>query len=85
MLENVGRLRSKIWRQKNWLLHQDDTSLLTSFFTREFFTESSMTVILHPPHYSVSQIEDFNTIQVIEAESQAVLNILTEHKFQDAF
>jgi hypothetical protein len=27
----------------------------------------------------------FDTIQVIEAESQAVLNSLTDHDFQDAF
>jgi hypothetical protein len=27
----------------------------------------------------------FDTIEVVEAESQAVLNTLTEHDFQDAF
>jgi hypothetical protein len=27
----------------------------------------------------------FDTVQVMEAESQAVLNTLTEHDFQDAF
>jgi hypothetical protein len=27
----------------------------------------------------------FDTVEVIEAESQAVLNTLTEHGFQDAF
>jgi hypothetical protein len=27
----------------------------------------------------------FDTTEVMEAESQAVLNILTEHDFQDAF
>jgi hypothetical protein len=27
----------------------------------------------------------FETIEVIEAESQVVLNTLTEHDFQDAF
>jgi hypothetical protein len=27
----------------------------------------------------------FDTIEVTEAKSQAVLNILTEHDFQDAF
>jgi hypothetical protein len=27
----------------------------------------------------------FDTTEVIEAESQAVLNTLTEHNFQDAF
>jgi hypothetical protein len=27
----------------------------------------------------------FDSIEVVEAESQAVLNIFTEHDFQDAF
>jgi hypothetical protein len=31
------------------------------------------------------KIWHFDTSEVIEAESQAVLNILTEHYFQDAF
>jgi hypothetical protein len=50
-----------------------------------------MTVVTHPPYFSVSPIEDklkgrhFDTIGVIMAESQSVLNILTEHDFQDAF
>jgi hypothetical protein len=41
--------------------------------------------------FSVSSIEDklkgrhFVTIEVTEADSQAVLNALTEHHFQDAF
>jgi hypothetical protein len=41
--------------------------------------------------FSVSPIEvelrgrHFDTIEVIEAESQAVLNTLTEHDFQEAF
>jgi hypothetical protein len=63
----------------------------TSSFTREFFTKNNMTVVPHtsyspdlaPCDFSVSC--HFDTIQVIEAESQAVLDTLTEHDFQDAF
>jgi hypothetical protein len=72
----------------------------TSFFAREFLTKHNMTVIRHPPYspdlaplslFSVSQLKiklkvrHFDTIEVIEAESQAALNNLTEHYFQDAF
>jgi hypothetical protein len=45
----------------------------------------------HPPYFSVSPIEDtterqtFDTTEVMEAESQMVLNTLTEHDFQDEF
>jgi hypothetical protein len=43
------------------------------------------------PLFSVSSIDDkteelhFDTTEVIEAESQAVMNIRTEHDFQNAF
>jgi hypothetical protein len=86
----VRRHHPEIWQQKNWLLHHDNTPSHT--FTREFLTKNNMTVI--PPCtllFSVSPIEDklkgchFDITEVIEAESQAVLNILTEHDFQDAF
>jgi hypothetical protein len=44
--ENVRRIRSELWRQKNWLLHHDNAPSHTSFFTGEFFTINSMTVVL---------------------------------------
>jgi hypothetical protein len=86
--ENVRRLPSELWqRQKNWLLHHDNAPSQTSFFARKFFTKNNMTVVPHPPYFSVSPFEDlkglhFATIEMIEAESQAVLNALTEHDFQ---
>jgi hypothetical protein len=49
-----------------------------------------MTVVPHPtflfPQLKIRlKGRHFDTIQVMEAESQAVLNTLTEHDFQDAF
>jgi histone-lysine N-methyltransferase SETMAR len=82
LCENVQRICPKLWQQRNWLLHDDNTPSHTSFFTREFFAKNKMTV--------VSQLKiklkghRFDTIEVIEAESQAVPNTLTEHDFQDA-
>jgi hypothetical protein len=81
-----------LWQQKIWLLHHNSTPSCTSFSTREFLTRNNMTVIPHPPCFSLfPQLKiklkgrHFDTIEVIEAESQAVLNILTERNFQDAF
>jgi hypothetical protein len=51
--ENVRRLRPELWRQQNWLLHHDNTASHTSFFTREFLTKNNMTVIPHPPYFSL--------------------------------
>jgi hypothetical protein len=88
--ENEGRIRPELWRQKNWLLHTNNAPFHTSFFTRKFFTKNNMTVGPHPPHFSLFlrlkvklKRRHFDTTEVIEAESQAMLNTLTEHDFQD--
>jgi hypothetical protein len=64
-------------------------SLTFHFFTREFLTKDNMTVVPTHPTFSRLRIKlkrrNFYTIEVIEAESQAVLNALTEHDFHDAF
>jgi hypothetical protein len=51
-----------------------------------------MTAIPHPPYFSLFprltmklKGRHFGTVEVIEAESQAVLKTLTEHDFQDTF
>jgi hypothetical protein len=64
---------------------------ITSFFTRTFLTKSNMTIF--PTHttfmFPILKIKlkgsYFDTIEMIEAESQAVLNTVTEDDFQDAF
>jgi hypothetical protein len=87
--EHFRRLHPALWRQKNWLLHYNAPSD-TSFWPGNFFTKNNMTVIPHPPYLSVSLIENkterrhFDTIEVIEAESSAVLNTLIYRDFQDA-
>jgi hypothetical protein len=73
-------------------LHHDNTPFPTSFFTREFLTKNKITLVPHPPYFSLFprlkiklKGRHFDTIEVIEAESQAVLSTLTEHDFQNAF
>jgi hypothetical protein len=62
-------------------------------------TKNNVTGVLHPTNspdlapsdFSLPQLKiklkghRFDTIEVIEAESQVVFNTLTEHEFQDAF
>jgi transposase len=98
--ENVRRLQPELWGQKNWLLHHNNAPSHTSFFTREFLTKNNMTLIPHPPyspdlapcdfslfHHLKIKLKGrrFDTTKAMEAESQAVLNTLTEHDFHDAF
>jgi hypothetical protein len=58
----------------------------------ELFTKSDMTVIPHPPYFSLfprlkikQKGRHSDTIEVIGAKSQMVLNTLTEQDFQDAY
>jgi hypothetical protein len=72
----------------NWLLHHNNAPSHGFFFIREFLTKSNMAFVPHPPYCSPFprwKIElkgrHFDTTEVMEAESQAVLNSLTEHDF----
>jgi hypothetical protein len=59
-------------------LHHDNAPSHTSFFTTGFFTKNNMTIALYFPLYPRLKTEKkggrFDTIWVIEAESQAALN-----------
>jgi 2'-5' RNA ligase len=54
----------------------------THRLTLRFFTRNNMTFV---PHLTLLKGRHFDTIELIEAESQAVLNTLTEHSLQIAF
>jgi hypothetical protein len=90
----LWRLREnvqKLWQQKNWLLHYDNTLSHTSVCTREFFTKSNRTVVHHAPYSPLfTQLKIklkgcHSDTTVIKAEWHMVLNTFTEHDFQDAF
>jgi hypothetical protein len=88
---HVRRLLLELWRQNNWLFHHYIAPLHTSFSTREFLTKNNTTLVPHSPYFSLFprfkiklKGRHFDTIDVIETESQAMLNTLTEHDFQDA-
>jgi hypothetical protein len=79
--ENVWRFHPKRWQQKNWLLHHDNAPSHTSFLT----TFGSQTSWLSSPTHATflfprSKVKlkghHFDTIEVSEAESKAVLNTL---------
>jgi hypothetical protein len=60
--------------------------------TLPFFTNNNMIVVPHPLYFSLFHRlkirlkgRHFYTTEVTEAESQAMLNTLTENDFRDAF
>jgi hypothetical protein len=88
--ENVRRLFPELWRQKIWLLHHDNAPSHASVFTKKFLTKNNTTTVpTHPTLFPRLKIKlkgrHFDTTDVREADSQAVLKTLTEHDFQDTF
>jgi hypothetical protein len=90
----VLKLRPELWLQKFWLLHYHNAPSHAFFFTRDFLTENNMTVAPPPnqPYFPLFprlkiklKIRHFDTTEVIEGESQVVLNSQKEYDFQDAF
>jgi hypothetical protein len=87
----VRRLLPELCGKKGWLLHHKAPSH-TSFFTRDFFYQKQHDC--DPPPILLSSLSlteekmkgsHFDITEVVETESQAVLNSLMEHDFQDAF
>jgi hypothetical protein len=65
---------------------------VSHFFFNRVLSTKNKTVFPHPPYFYLFprlNVElrsyHFHTIKVIAAESQAVLNTLTQHDFRDAF
>jgi hypothetical protein len=89
--ENVRRLRSELWGQKIRLFHHNSVSHFL-FHQGISFSKNNTANVPHPSYVSLFprlEIElkgrHFDTIEVTEAESHAVLNIFREHGFQDTF
>ena len=90
--ENVRRKRPDQWRNNTWL-HNDNAPAHAAILTRRFLTDNNMTVVPHPPYWPDLAPSDFflfpkpkmnlkarrfQTLEEIQAESQAVLNTLRE-------
>ena len=97
--ENVRRKRPDQWWNNTWLLHHDNAPAHAALLTRRFLTDNNMTVVPHPPCSPDLAPSDFFIfpklkmrlkgrrfqMEEIQAEWQAVLNMLRENNFQECF
>jgi len=98
--EEVRRHRPQLWREQTWLLHHDKAPSHTAVLTHQFLAKNKIAVIPHPPYSPDLAPCDiflspkmklklkwrrFDTIEEIQAETQKVLDTLTEKDFQEAF
>jgi hypothetical protein len=88
----VRRFRSGTLAGKKLAVASRQRTVSHFLSAREFLIKSNMTVVSKPSYFSLFlrlkiklKGRHFDTTDVIDAESQAVLNSLTEHDFQNAF
>ena len=98
--ENMRRKRRDQWRNNTWLLHHDNAPAHAALLTRRFLTDNNMIVVSYPfytsdlapsvfflfPRLKMKlKGRRFQTLEEIQAESQALLNTLRENDFQECF
>jgi len=97
--EKVRRHCPQLWREQTWLLHRDNAPSHTAVLTHQFLAKNKTAVIPHPPYSPDLAPCDFlfpkmklklkghrfDTIEEIQAETQKVLDTLTEKDFQEVF
>ena len=98
--ENVRSKRPDQWRNNTWLLQHDNVPVHATLLTRRFLTANNMVVMPHPPYQHNIEPSHFflfpklkmkikgrrfQTLEEIEAESQADLNTLRENDVQECF
>jgi len=98
--ENVRRKRPDQLQNNTWLLHHDNAPAHAALLTQWFLTYNNVTVVPHTPYlpdlapsyfFLFPKLkmklkgQRFQTVEEIQAESQAVLNTLRENGFQECF
>jgi hypothetical protein len=97
--ENVAQKRSQLWRNNNWLRHNNIPALM-SLKTTDFVTNNNSVIVPHTP-YSLDLApcdfalfpklkmklkgKHFETVSDIQTESPAVLDSIKENDFHGAF
>jgi hypothetical protein len=94
--ENVRRNRLELWRKQTWLLNHDNSPSHSPVLAQQFLAKYKMAVIPYPPYspdlvpcefflFQKIKMEVkgrwFDNIELIQAESQRVLDTLTEKDF----
>jgi transposase len=100
ILVYVRRKRPDQWQNNTWLLHHDNAPAHAAIPTRRFLTDNNMTVVPHSPYspdlapsnfFLLPKLKmklkgrRFQTVEEIQAESQASLDTLVENDFQECF
>ncbi|PNF29962.1 hypothetical protein B7P43_G07282, partial [Cryptotermes secundus] len=98
--EDMRRESPEKWHTNDWVFHHDNARKHMAYIVQEFLVKNKMAVVPHPVYLPDLAPCDFflfpkmkiklkgqrvDTVEEIQAETQAVLNTLTKKDFQDVF
>ena len=98
--EKIRKKRPELWKEKSWVLHQDNAPAHTALSVKTFLAKYNIPVLDHPPYspdlapchfYLFPKVKcalkgtRFETVEAVKEKSGRVMNEVTEEDFQDCF
>lgn len=98
--ERIRKKRPELWKNKSWILHQDNAPAHSAFSVKAFLAKHSIPVLNHPPYspdlapcdfYLFPKVKSalkgtrFETVEAVKEKAASVMNELTEEDFQHCF
>lgn len=98
--ERVRRKRPEMWKNKSWILHQDNTPAHTALVVKSFLTNHGIPVLEHPPYSpdlapcdffmfpkvkEALKVTRFETVKAVKQKATETMNMLTENDLKHCF
>ena len=92
--EKIRKKRPELWKEKSWVLHEDNAPAHTALSVKTFLAKYNIPVLDHPPYcdfYLFPKVKcalkgtRFETVEAVKEKSGRVMNELTEEDFQQCF
>lgn len=98
--ERVRRKRPELWKNKSWILHQDNAPAHTALVVKTFLAKHGIPVLDHPPYspdlapcdfFMFPKVKEvlkgtrFETVEAVKQKATETMNMLTENDFKHCF
>lgn len=98
--ERVRRKRPELWKNKSWILHQDNAPVHTALVVKSFLAKHGIPVLEHPPYspdlapcdfFMFPKVKEvlkgtrFETVEAVKQKATETMNMLTENDLKHCF
>ena len=98
--ERVRRKRPELWKEKSWILHQDNAPAHNALAVKSFLAKHGIPVLEHPPYSpdlapcdfflfpkvkSALKGTRFETVEAVKEKATETMNTLTEDDFKHCY